>query len=224
MERSMGKKVKDGPWRFERKYQLSPAEFLQFEKLMMLSDLRTLHPVRQINNCYFDSVKNEAYIESVEGYSQKMKVRIRWYGELFHTVTPVLEFKLKQNHSNKKETFKLFETTIDENLDWDTYTEKVQRYIFDNYKITILNRFEPILINSYKRSYYTNFQKTFRLTIDHDLTFISPKNKISYKSPRQIDNYIIELKSKNENMIKNFPIVKNLGKFSKFTTGRDLIH
>lgn len=220
----MAKRVNDSPWRFERKYQLSPQEFIQFEKLMMLSDLKTLHPDRQINNCYFDSVKNDAYNESVEGYSQKMKVRIRWYGDLFNKVTPILEFKLKQNHSNKKEAFKLFETIIDGNKNWNVYSKDVQRYILDKYNITILNRFEPILINSYKRSYFSNFQKTFRLTIDHDLTFISPTDKMSYKSPRTIDSYIIELKSKNEDLIKNFPIVKNLGKFSKFTTGRDLIH
>jgi SPX domain protein involved in polyphosphate accumulation len=214
----------DKAWRFERKYELSLQEYIQFEKLMMLSDLKMLHPDRQINNCYFDSITNNAYAESLEGYSEKMKVRIRWYGELFNDVEPVLEFKLKQNHSNKKESFKLFKIIINDTFNWGDYALDVQEYIFQKYNLTITNRLEPVLINSYKRSYYSNFDKTFRLTIDSELKFMSPKNKLSCKSPQEINSYIIELKSDNENLIKNFIIAKNLGKFSKFATGLHLVH
>jgi hypothetical protein len=221
----MAKKLDDkNAWRFERKYELSLQEFIQFEKLILLSDLSTLHPDRQINNCYFDSITNNAYTESVEGYSEKMKVRVRWYGALFNTVKPILEFKLKQNHSNKKESFKLFQTTINQDFNWKDYAKEVQKYIHETYNLTILNRLEPALINTYKRSYYSNFDKSFRLTVDSKLKFISPKNKLSYKSPQEIGSYIIELKSNNENLIRNFPVAKNLGKFSKFATGLQLIH
>ena len=219
----MGKKANNTAWRFERKYELSLDEYLQFEKLMMLSDMQTLHPDRIINNCYFDNITNNAYAESIEGYSEKMKVRIRWYGELFNTVVPVLEFKLKQNHSNKKETFKLFKTTINDSLNWKDYAQDVQDYIFKKYNFTILNRLEPVLINTYKRSYFSNFEKTFRLTVDRELKFMSPSNKLSYKLPQTVDSYIIELKFNNENLIKNFPVTKNLGKFSKFATGVQLV-
>ena len=219
----MAKKVDNTAWRFERKYQLSLEEYLQFEKLMMLSDMQTLHPDRQINNCYFDNITNNAYTESVEGYSEKMKVRIRWYGDLFNTVTPVLEFKLKQNHSNKKETFKLFKTTINDTFDWENYIKEVQQYLIETHSLTILNRFEPVLINSYKRSYFSNFEKTFRLTIDRNLKFISPSNRLSYKSPQAVDTYIIELKFNNMELMRSFPVLKNLGKFSKFTTGVQLV-
>ena len=79
------------------------------------------------------------------------------------------------------------------------------------------------MINTYKRSYFSNFEKTYRLTIDRELKFISPANKLSYKSPQTVDSYIIELKFDNENLIKNFPVTKNLGKFSKFATGVNLV-
>lgn len=219
----MAKAVDKKPWRFERKYQLSPEEYLQFEKLMMLSDLQTLHADRQINNCYFDNITNNAYTESVEGYSEKMKVRIRWYGDLFNTVVPTLEFKLKQNNSNKKETYKLFKTTFDDSFNWKDYIHEVQNYIFEKHNSTILNRLEPVLINTYKRSYFSNFEKTFRLTIDRNLKFISPSNRLSHKSPQTVDSYIIELKFNNKELINSFPVVKNLGKFSKFTTGVQLV-
>lgn len=219
----MGKKADNNAWRFERKYELSLKEYLQFEKLLLLSDMRTLYPDRQINNCYFDSITNNAYTESVEGYSEKMKVRVRWYGELWRTVAPVLEFKLKQNHSNKKETFKLPEITLNNAFDWENYAQDILEYMFETHNMTILNRLEPVLINTYKRSYYSNFDKTFRLTVDRELKFMSPANKLSHKLPQEVGSYIIELKSNNENLIKNFPLAKNLGKFSKFATGRLLI-
>lgn len=223
MELNMEKKASNSPWRFERKYQLSPYEYLQFEKLMMLSDIKKLHPDRQINNCYLDSINNNSYTESIEGYSEKMKVRIRWYGELFATTKPVLEFKLKQNNSNKKETFKLFKTTINQSFNWVDYAQKVEEYLSKNFDSIIINRSKPVLINTYKRSYFSNFEKTFRLTIDRELKFLSPNNKLDYNHPKKIDSYIIELKFSNEDLISSFPVFKNLGKFSKFTTGLKLI-
>ena len=103
MASNMEKRADNTSWRFERKYALTLREYLQFEKLLLHSDVEMLFPDRQINNCYFDTINNHAYTESIEGYSEKMKVRIRWYGDLYTTTTPVLGFKIKQNHSNKKE-------------------------------------------------------------------------------------------------------------------------
>jgi hypothetical protein len=85
------------------------------------------------------------------------------------------------------------------------------------YLSLMLNRLEPILINTHKRSYFSKFEKTLRLTIDRELKFISPSNKLSYQSPRTVDSY-------NENLIRSFPVNKNLEKFYKFTTGVRLVH
>lgn len=219
----MEKRVDNTSWRFERKYALTLREYLQFEKLLLHSDVEMLFPDRQINNCYFDTINNNAYTESIEGFSEKMKVRIRWYGDLYTATTPVLEFKIKQNHSNKKELFNLFETNITKDFNWKLYAAQVLDFISQQYKLTIPNRFEPVLINSYRRSYYTNFEKSFRLTVDDKLSYMSPFKMVDPFYAESIERYILELKSNNESILKDFPINKNLGKFSKFTNGIELI-
>jgi hypothetical protein len=224
MALNMERKVSESNWRFERKYALSASEFLQFEKLLLLSDLEELHAKRTINNCYLDDVKHSAFTESIEGYSEKAKSRFRWYGDFFQTTKPTLEFKLKQNNSNRKELFKLFETRIHEDLNWSNYVQKVREFIKSEYDFQVSERLEPVLLNSYNRSYYSDFKKTFRLTVDENLKFLSPVGALKNQQSYTIDRYIIELKFDNEKNISNFALLKNLGKFSKFTTGVSLIN
>ena len=211
-------------WRFERKFSLSYTEYLQFEKMMLISDLELLHPDRKINNCYLDTIGNSAVTESIEGYSEKMKTRFRWYGEFYQNTTPRLEFKLKQNASNKKEVYKLSEVLIDSNFDWKSYIQDIRVYLLNSHKFYLPDGLRPVLLNSYERSYYTNFDKSFRLTIDKNLKFSSPNGIVRNHRPYQIDRVIIELKSKNSDPLNNFSILKNLGKFSKFTTGIQIVN
>lgn len=223
-ESNMEKKVSKNKWRFERKYELSLNEFIQFEKLLLLSDLKVLYEDRVINNCYLDSYNHRAYEESIEGYSEKIKTRVRWYGDFFQTTTPTLEFKLKQNNSNTKELFKLPEIEIHEQLNWKNYIETIRNHLSDTQNFMLSEKLEPVMLNSYSRSYYSNFEKTFRLTVDKDLQFFSPnvlyENQLGYK----INRFIIELKFNNSIALNNFEILKNLGKFSKFTTGVRLLY
>ncbi|MBT8265249.1 MAG: VTC domain-containing protein [Bacteroidia bacterium] len=220
----MAKKASDNNWRFERKYALSSEEFLQFERLLMLSDLKVLFPDRSINNCYLDDVRQSAFTESVEGYAEKIKTRIRWYGSLFSEARPILEFKLKQNHSNKKETFKLFNTSFSKTTNWDNYIDDLRSFVLEKYQFKLAENLKPVLLNSYKRSYYANFEKTLRLTVDRDLEFRSPLGHLKNKMPHKIDAYIIEIKYNNKEALTNFSMLKNLGKFSKFTTGVRLVN
>jgi SPX domain protein involved in polyphosphate accumulation len=220
----MENKVTEGNWRFERKFALSTFEFLQFEKQLMLSDIQILYPSRTINNCYLDTTNNNAYEESIEGYSEKMKTRVRWYGDLFGTKTPTLELKIKQNQSNKKELFKLFEVDIQKQMDWDSYAEDVMKYLAETHNFQLNEDLSPVLINTYERAYYTNFRKTFRLTVDSDLQFISPKGVFKKNKPITIERKIIELKFDNSELLTDFPLLSNLGKFSKFTTGIQLLN
>ena len=62
---------------------------------------KSYHP-RFINNIYFDNSNLQLYHSSVEGDSKRIKIRIRWYGELFGNVKkPVLEIKIKEELLSK---------------------------------------------------------------------------------------------------------------------------
>jgi len=212
-------KVSENNWRHERKFALTPIEFLEFEKQLMLSDLDLLYPDRRINNCYLDDVNHNSYQESTEGFSEKMKVRIRWYGNLFSTTTPRLEFKIKQNNSNRKELFTLEKVNFHKSFNWSVYIHEVKKHLFNKHKFYLEEKFLPVLINSYKRSYYSNYRKSFRLTVDNEMRFMSPNNRLASWNGHTIEKYVVELKFNNSQVITDFPLLSNLGKFSKFNTG-----
>ena len=59
------------------------------------------HPDRYINNIYFDTVNLDNNWDNVAGNSKRMKIRVRWYNDLFSNISnPILEFKLKNNFFN----------------------------------------------------------------------------------------------------------------------------
>ena len=54
---------------------------------------------------YFDSLNFKDYSETINGISNRQKIRIRWYGDFFGLIKkPVLEFKQKKGILVKKIT------------------------------------------------------------------------------------------------------------------------
>jgi hypothetical protein len=47
-----------------------------------------------------------SYWDNVSGLSKRVKVRIRWYGDLYgHIQSPILEFKIRNNTLGSKVSF-----------------------------------------------------------------------------------------------------------------------
>ena len=72
-------------FRYERKFLVEElgkkeALFVIKENPAMFSEI--FHE-RRINNIYFDSSNMESYHDNVMGNSQRVKIRIRWYNDLF---------------------------------------------------------------------------------------------------------------------------------------------
>jgi len=69
--------------RYERKYKLdlaTPAFVKQVIKMHPAS-FRKIHPDRQVNNIYFDTIDLTTYKDNVIGIADRKKFRVRWYGE-----------------------------------------------------------------------------------------------------------------------------------------------
>ena len=59
---------------------------------------------RFVNNKYFDSLDYSLYNNHVIGKSDRYKIRVRWYDDLFGEIKkPILEIKSKNNYLGKKE-------------------------------------------------------------------------------------------------------------------------
>lgn len=66
-------------FRKEKKYRLSYSDMSEVKKSLLMMGMSTLHPLRVINSCYFDTNDLDFLHESEEGVLPRKKIRIRWY-------------------------------------------------------------------------------------------------------------------------------------------------
>jgi hypothetical protein len=171
--------IQSEPLRFERKFlitdysQTDVAQLIKFHPACF----REIFHKRAINNIYFDTLGMTNYFDNVEGEKNRIKVRIRWYGDLFGNIqSPTLEYKIKKGLLGNKVSYALNPFVLDTNFDKNQITKALDR---DSIPLSVkeeVGSLKPTLLNSYIRSYYLSADKKFRITIDHRLTYY----KIAY--------------------------------------------
>lgn len=153
---------------------------------VMLSDARlavALHPIgfresyppRQVNNVYFDSDDLVNLKMNEAGLSNRVKVRIRWYGELSRMASPVLELKFKSGTYGWKvqhpfgEDFDLTARSLTD------LSREMQSRLPPSLSCFMDFSSRPVLISSYQREYYANVGGDVRATVDHQLRFFDQR-------------------------------------------------
>ena len=171
---------------------------------------------RSINNLYFDSKRFDAFEDNVEGYSDRSKLRIRWYGSKNIVENPVLEIKTKKNTQGFK-TFcdvKKFDINNIPNITELLYNDD------SNIRYHIYQASEPSIINSYDRQYYSN-RNQIRVTIDTNIRYKKPNKFNSFISHGSYAILEIKYESKNykkaEKVLSSLP--NALEKNSKYVIG-----
>jgi len=224
------KKPAEEVYRYERKYLIEHVTFAEINRVCLLhpKGFQPIFAPRTINNIYFDTVGFRDYVDNVEGEQHRVKVRIRWYGELLgYKRKPVLEYKIKDGLMGYKDSYTLSPFSLDEQFSREKFLE-----ILETSKIPLsvkheLSSLQPTLLNQYDRHYYMSFDKKFRLTVDNNLHF----HKISYNNPVALERsfkrnaIVLEMKyatadddeARNISTFFPFPLTKN----SKYIEGID---
>jgi SPX domain protein involved in polyphosphate accumulation len=233
IEQNSGKTELPGGLRYERKF---------FVTGLNHNEIRTIinqHPAmfhqvfykRNINNIYFDTADFSSYIDNVEGVTNRQKVRIRWYGDLFGIIkNPELEVKYKKGFLGWKERHKLPDFSLNSygRFEFKSIFEALLKAkSFDLYKLN-LNALTPSLLNRYERTYFLSNDKKFRITIDNKLEFysINPIRDF-FKTYIDEERTIIELKYDQhfdveaQKITAHFPF--RLTKSSKYVIGVDRV-
>ena len=218
--------------RYERKFVISDLKLQEIEHIIKF------HPAmfseifykRRVNNLYLDSIDRQNYRDNMEGGPKRLKVRIRWYGNLFGFIEkPVLELKMKYNEVGVKKSFLLIPFKLDKNFSKKILQEVFKKSNIPKQVLEILQSLNFSLLNSYKRRYFASMDKKNRITLDNDLVFFEIKDKMNlfkYKIENKKD-IILELKydKKNDDEISKitqyFPF--RLTKSSKYVSGIDLL-
>ena len=152
---------------------------------------------RYVNNIYYDTYDFGAYFTSTSGLSPRIKVRFRWYGDLFGVINPVLEFKMKRSDRNSKLSYALDPIRVLENSRMSSVKQKINENKAIPVDIkNIIKSLKPTLLNRYLRSYFLSEDKKSRITIDSQLSFSPLADSIKFKQTKVIPKKFIVLEMK----------------------------
>jgi SPX domain protein involved in polyphosphate accumulation len=219
--------------RYERKFFVSELTSHEIESIVKLHPamFSEIFHERFINNIYFDSLYLRNFFDTVDGTAQRLKIRIRWYGELYGLIDkPVLEFKIKNGLTGRKEAFLLRPFEFEKADCGKTISQ-----IFDESDIPGIHKLklktvEPMLLNRYKRRYFQSSDKKYRITIDTNLSFFRIRRSYNSFLHKLTDNrsIILELKYGSEmdnaasDITSIFPF--RLTKSSKYVIGIEKLY
>ncbi|KAA3634606.1 MAG: VTC domain-containing protein [Bacteroidetes bacterium] len=153
--------------RFERKFKINGIERETVVANLRVhpAGFRVLHPDRQVNNIYFDTIDLTTFHQNVAGINQRKKFRMRWYGDDVETMKKSqFEIKIKHNELGTKKVTKCGKLKFS---DLSKITD-----LANEYSETFAPLY-PTLMNAYTRSYYTSADGRFRVTIDRNLYYYS---------------------------------------------------
>lgn len=205
-------------FRFEKKFIASINDLMYIENYIQSKGATPLFQPRWINNIYSDFDDMRSLNENIDGLSDRVKTRFRWYGDTFGDIQITAEQKIKSDDVNRKNSIKLGAFHFKEhNKTNQLFTEISDRLLEMDQEGLFWNitQQHPTLINKYYRSYFMSIDNQVRITIDTDLQYYN----CQFETFAQKDHIIIELKSPSENLISGDILPLQLNKSSKYVEG-----
>ena len=207
--------------RLEKKFVYEQGDF-SFQLFLISGMFKKIYPNRIVNSIYLDSHAHKDVWDNINGFSNRKKIRIRWYNDLLDTKA-FLEVKKKIGFITQKQITEIAKFKNYQNLDLFIKQEK---YMKNELIIEKKINLKKILFIQYQRNYFELPNKKLRITIDTNLKIFQdyPLRYIN------IDKTIVELKYKVENstyvnnFIKNNYLNNRNQKFSKYVNSFLEIH
>lgn len=189
---------KDTIHRFERKFLVEKSSDWELRGWVHRhwALFRQQHESRWINNIYLDTPEFSHYRENTEGIGERLKVRLRWYGEADRINAAALELKSKNGNAVHKESRPLEQVPPIGDAAW--YGPAFSRWLGPQPGAwqPALDGVQPVLVNRYRREYFISADGLFRLTLDTDLHYFPVAGQPSAGKPRAYSQRgtILELK------------------------------
>ncbi|MDQ3047936.1 MAG: polyphosphate polymerase domain-containing protein [Bacteroidota bacterium] len=214
--------------RYERKFLVSSHSYKDLEHLLKFHPacFSPVYHERRVNNIYFDSPGFTNYYDNIDGEKDRLKIRIRWYGDTFGTVaSPVMEMKIKKGLLGNKRSYSLNPFIINNDFDRNDLEEILSTGQIPDHTVKHVLSLFPVLLNTYVRRYFISADKNFRITIDRDMNFYAMHYGYNTFLNHFMDarSTVLELKYNNEfeDLAKElasalpFPLTKS----SKYVSG-----
>ena len=156
------------------------------------------YPPRIVNNLYMDTHDMQWLDESIEGLSERRKVRLRWYGDQAGAVAAVFEVKRKRDRVNWKLRHPVAEPLeLNAGATWPGIVSRSLKSLPGWIRAEIGGDLVPILVNRYRREYYEDRSGKLRITLDSEQDVydqrLSARPNLTRRAPRR-DSVVIEVK------------------------------
>lgn len=214
--------------RFEKKFIILDNSYVELSSFLISCNFRNIYPSRFVNSLYYDTSHLNHYIDSKEGFSERSKVRIRFYNNEIEKM--ILEYKIKKAEIGYKKTNSQIQQIK------PIREIKVKNPLAKS-KVLKLNipqkidfNLTPSLFISYKRYYFLSSCNNFRITIDTDLMFSNLRySKLISEFPFYLERFINVIEIKYSDKVKNLDLLEAFSNFneiylsrcSKYTIGID---
>ena len=154
--------------RIERKWVFSKVDHILVLNSLLRSNFffKNHYPSRKINSIYFDDNKLSNITQNLDGISNRVKYRVRWYGKVDNLIKPKFEIKKKKNFETQKKTIPLKNFN---NIDYNDGKNLNYLTEFINNKIVFNKRLLPTLLVCYNRNYLISSNNLIRATIDYEI-------------------------------------------------------
>jgi hypothetical protein len=186
-------------YRNERKFRVSAISYPELLNLVKFSPFlfREIYCQRTVNNIYMDSFNLGSYFDNVDGFSNRTKFRIRWYGSYSIEVnSPLLEFKIKRGHVGTKRCFPLTPFIFQKGFSRENLIEVFDKSTLPDEVHEILRYLRLSLYNKYQRQYFISACKLFRITIDKNMHYYGLNDHSNHFMANRSDHNISVLEIK----------------------------
>ena len=189
------------PMRYERKYEFNIGYEKVIKAFLLSKRFKKGFPDRIVNSLYYDTFDKRLFFESINGLSNKFKIRVRFYNDINQLDT--FEIKRKFSDLNNKDYPKFSESLLPLEFFNNDYFSKDLKLPSSFNKI-----YYPSVFVSYKRSYYLSYNKKMRITLDYFLDFYRARKdqkRIFIGPKRSFEKNVLEIKyEKNDQPNLNF--------------------
>ena len=161
-------------YRYERKFLVENSRPQTIEGVVHLhpASFYSIYTPRFINNIYLDTPRFLNYRNALDGIANRLKARIRWYGDLYSwACSPRLEIKGRQGHVSYKSVYPLNDFEFSDKLEINGISSLLDASQLPPEIRSYLSYTRPVLVNRYHRKYWRSRDERYRLTLDHNIWF-----------------------------------------------------
>jgi hypothetical protein len=219
----------EGQGRRERKYPLSRGELVQFRSWQITHGkaFARAHPPRVVSNIYFTAPDWASYSDNSAGISERVKCRLRWYGELETASEATFEAKQRRNAVGHKRQQRVpLQALALQAVPISRLHLRLRPLLAPGLRVLLDDGQRPVLYNRFTREYYET-TAGLRMTVDTGMEYAAlPGGSLRALHPiASAMPAVVEVKYSPEQRTEAMEALRHLPfratRFSKYVVGVD---